>query len=424
MASFKFNGQTISYEVSTSSEITFSDGKKTTITGSVAVAAIQKAYKALVAPVPPIPVPPVVTPPSNSGPGIIITPAPGELKNISMKDYCRLSDVEGVDFKVAPGSTSEGATHSNLKDVRIYGSGKMQMTNAGITLGGHISNLTYAGLVLSNIAGYQISMPGLEKIKYTGSAASFLDGLTLMDIISENGGRLFHTDGSIQKGSHYGVVKGFRMLNSLVRNCPNPGSVVFLGNCFDYDIAGNVLTNINRVFTPTSAAVNGIHNGIFHLKGTGKFHDNKISNHQGNLARFWLHSIDSTKTVEAYNNFIYNSSKYGAFELQVPQDMIDAGAKFANAKINNNIAGQLGTTKDWYAFMLDLYNINGGSLEYMGNRGFAMNTGQNDQWHQPDGMKMINKMFDVPIVEKDNIYYPTVSEAMVKAPVIKSLISA
>lgn len=357
------------------------------------------------------------TPPVLNPPVIIVPPAPGEGKQISLKDFAQLKDVSDTKFNVAAGSLSSGVSLSNLKNVTIEGLGAVQLTNSGITLGGKIIGLTVSGFNLSNIPGYQITYPGLDKVEYDGKEGSFIDGITLQNIVSSNGGRLFHVDGNIRKGGVYdGVVMNFKLLNSVVKDCPNPGSVVYLGNGFYYEIGNVMLTNINRIFTPTKTEPNGIHNGLFHLKGFGKMYGVKASNHQGNVGRFWPHSLDGKGLVEAYDNIILNSLKFSAFELQTPADMVANGAKKADAYIHDNIAGQLSTSKDWDGQMLDLYNFNGGELKYTNNKGYDLVTSKNDQWHTVAGTKMINNMSDVKITESGNVYYSTKAEALKAIP--------
>lgn len=409
----------VNVKVSDGTVLSFPNETKSTVTNAKVLAAYVKLKGQYI---PPVVTPPVVTPPVVTPPVIIVPPAPGEGKQISLKDLAQLKDVENVKFAPAAGILPDGASWSNLKNVTIAGGGKVQLTKKGITLGGKIVDLTVDGLNLSGIPDYQISYPGLDRIKYTGAEGSFIDGVTLQNIVSENSGQLFHTDGSIQNGSYFGVVNKFRLLNSVIRNCDNPGSIAFVTNAFEYEILNNVTNNINLKFTPIKELPNGIHNSLFHMKGYGKMNGNRMTNHQGNAGRFWLHSPDGKGLVEADSNFIYNVLKFSAFEIQVTDDMIAGGAKIANAKITNNIAGQISTSKDWDGMMLDIYKLIGGTLEYVGNRGWDMNSSQKDQWHTVEVLKMINKMYDIKTIEKDNIYYPTKAEALKSIPSLSTLL--
>lgn len=412
MPTIKINGKTISYTVKsvTTSEVTFSDGKKATVTGSVANAAILKAYKGLIAQEPPVVTPPVVEPPV-----VIIPPSPGQGKEISWSDFAKLSDVENQSFIIKPGSYTTEANPRNLKNVTIEGNNKFNLSTGyrGITLSGKMIGVVLSGFNLTGIPNYQIVIDQADKNKYNGKEGSFVDGLTLKNFVVNGGGTLLQCEGNIRNGIYDGVVRNFKLLNSTLKDMANPGSVIYLGNGFDYEITGNTFNNINRGFVSSKDVPNGIHNGILMLKGNGKVYGNKITNHQGNFARMWVHSLDGKGLTEVNANTVYNSIKYSAFELQTPQDMVSNGAKVSNAKVSNNIAGQLSTSKDWDGQMLDLYNINGGALEYTGNKGFDM-ISSNPQWKPVSNM--INNMSDVKITERDNVYFKTLSEAQKAIP--------
>jgi len=369
-----------------------------TVTGAVALAAYNKA----------------VVPP----PVIIIPPSPGQPKEITLSDLATLSDVENQNFTVKTGISDKGFSFKNMKNVAISGLGKCQfVSNYRVgSFGSGISNLKLSGFDFNGIPDYAMTND-LRNIAYVpGDNKTYIDGLILDAITATNCATLFQGDGDIINGKYTGVIKGFELSNSILKGFKNPGSVIYLGNGLDYKIYSNYLNDINMLFSKD--APNGIHNGIFFLKGNGLFHDNNVTNHQGNVGRFWLHSIEGLKTVEAYNNFVYNSWKYSAFELQNIQSMIENGAKVANANIYNNIAGRLSVSKDWDGQMLDLYNYNGGLLQYFGNYGFDF-TGTKPVTN------MINNMSDTKIVtEKDNVYYPTLDEALSVIPTLKTLLSA
>lgn len=59
----------------------------------------------------------------------------------------------------------------------------------------------------------------------------------------------------------------------------------------------------------------------------------------------------------------------------------------------------MNTNKDWEGQLLDLYNINGGSIEYYNNLGYDLNT------EKGSISNMINNMSDTKItVESNNKY--------------------
>src|SRR5690606_7353759 len=129
---------------------------------------------------------------------------------------------------------------------------------------------------------------------------------------------------------------------STITNSPILSNAIYLGLAENYTISNNIINNVNTN--------NNEHNGIFFAKGNGKIFGNKITNHQGNAVRAWLFSISNTNAlVEIYDNIVYNSTRYGAFELQVRDD-IKALPTFkpANAKIHNNTVGRLNTGEPKY----------------------------------------------------------------------------
>jgi len=419
--SFKYGDKTVTFtkKTVTTTTATLSDGTVIPFVGSassaVTSAKVSEAYVKLKgAYVPPVtvPTPPVQIP---TPPVIIIPPSPGTAKEISLSDFAQLRDVADMKFALKPGSWSGGVYISNLKNVTIEGAGKAQLTEDGIELSGKLSGLVLSGLNLKNIEGRQIVAVGVDKVKYTGKAGTFIDGLTLQNLISDNCGRLFHADGNLNNGVYDGVIKDFRLLNSALTNSPEPGDYVYLGNAIDALVQGNRFDRINTRFSNPDKP-NGEHNGIIFMKGNGIISDNICTNHQGNFGRIWLHSIDGLKTVQILRNFVYNSLKYSAFELQRSVESVARGYKPANAIVNGNIAGHLSALKDWDGQLLDLYNT-GGTLEYMGNKGFDLY-----------GTKfpisnMINNMSDVKITEKDNQYFATLAAALAGIPTLKALMA-
>src|SRR5690606_22194987 len=113
---------------------------------------------------------------------------------------------------------------------------------------------------------------------------------------------------------------------------------------------------------------------IFFARGNGKVHNNRITNHQGNAVRAWPLTISEPGEIEIYNNIVYNSTRYGAFELQV-NDITKSITWFkpANAKIYNNTVGRLNTgrPKFFQGRLLDLYQTYG-EVELYNNLSFDM----------------------------------------------------
>src|SRR5690606_40822960 len=183
----------------------------------------------------------------------------------------------------------------------------------------------------------------------------------LLNSQAENIGSLFVTSGEIKEGGFYGLIRGFKLSNSSIINSPNLSNGIYLGCGEDYEISNNLVNNVNK--SDSYPHGNNNHNGIFHVNGNGKLFNNKITNHQGNAVRSWLYSIiKPNATVEIFNNTVYNSTRYSAFEVQViPTTGILPLFKPANAKIYNNTVGKMNTgqPKFYEGRIVDIYNTKG-----------------------------------------------------------------
>lgn len=304
---------------------------------------------------------PVVEPPIN----VIIPPSPGTAREIGNKEFAVLQDVENENFILTGGGYTKSAYIRNLSNVRIDGLGKVQFQTKSrcIQLEGNISKLSIGGCYSKDIQDYQIATEGMGDKAFNSGAGQFIDGLEIFNWHSENGGCLFHANGEIKNGEHYGVIKDFQMHGCSFTNSPKPGMVCYLGSAMGYNVHGNIVDNINTQ--------NDDHNGIFMLKGNGRYWGNKVTNHQGNALRAWLFSHIGEQSVEIFNNIVFNSSHYGAFEIQTTPHIRENWFKKANARVYNNTAGQLNTNRVWQGQMLDVY-FTGGNLEYVNNLGFDM----------------------------------------------------
>lgn len=215
------------------------------------------------------------------------------------------------------------------------------------------------------------------------------------------------------------MMSNFKFLHNTIKNCPEMGNIIYCAAADNYEIAGNVIDNINTKYA--SNAPNGIHNGIFHMVGNGSLHDNTCSNHQGNLIRAWGLSFGKVKKeILIYNNKVYNSWKYSAFELQVPpflqeyQKKYPGRIRFTNAKVYNNTAGHLNVSKDWEGMMLDLYNTFG-TVVYKNNLGFEMVSTHPEL--DPGQRSMINAMngTETKLILGTNKYFKTQAGAVSKS---------
>ena len=145
---------------------------------------------------------------------------------------------------------------------------------------------------------------------------------------------------------------------------------------------------------------------MFHLIGNGRFHNNLINTHQGNSIRAWTVSLGSSpQDVLIYNNIVYNSRKYSAFEVQgFTAYRVDGQTTYANAKIFNNTCGSLNTSRDNFpASVVDVYGLVGGTCEVFNNLGydFPVRSTHSDIWH-PLG--------DTRISGSNNLYFDLFSQ--------------
>lgn len=293
---------------------------------------------------------------------------------------------------------------SNLNNVTVSGGGAsatdrgFAFTNSAyraIELSGTINNFTLQNMLFKNVNDYVINYRDLGNLIYNGSSNSYLTNLAFLNLDAENIGPLFNFPGEITNSNLTGLLRNIEIGHISCINSPGVGTVVFLGNAENYNVHDNLINNIN--------SQNNNHNGIFMLHGNGRFYNNIVQNHQGNAIRAWLYSVQSNETVQIYNNIVYNSRKYSAFELQVPAYMSSSSLfKAANAKVYNNTVGRMNTEKNSFpGDILDLYNTYG-TLEFYNNLAFENNDS-----------KLINDMSSTPITKNtNNVYKSTLGDAI------------
>jgi len=368
------------------------------------------AYKkALEKPTPPVV---VVPPPVNS---ITVTPVsgkttdlgvltknvivtPGNYENVYFT-YSKANDVT-IDFNNARFKNSVvevgGGNNVTLLNL-ILDTQKYRAFRFDFSL----NNLTIKGFTFINCDDYVISSNN-SKVQYNGSDATLNKGLKIINSVFDNSGTInLGNSIDVNTGEDAGIFKDVEISGNTFKNS-SPGSAVSMSNVWNYDIFNNIVDNFNTI--------NNLHNGIFLMQGNGKFHDNKLTNYQGNSIRMWLYSRGSTPyTNEIYNNICYNTRKYGAFELQqFARNIWNGKTTFANAKVYNNTGGQLNTAKDWEGQILDLYELSG-TVEYYNNLGFDLKTVQ----YQKNVTNMINNMSGTKIIkESNNNYFPTWDKAV------------
>ncbi|MFB2121346.1 hypothetical protein [Parapedobacter sp. 2B3] len=287
------------------------------------------------------------------------------------------------------GNNDYGFTFSNLsyRAIRMYG--KMN----GVT----IRNMSFRNIGDYCIAG---EANNGRNLSYDGTAATRTERFKILNCLFDNTGSIVF-GGQLSRSGDTGFFKDVEIAYNTFQNS-EAGNLVIFSNVQDYNIHHNIVEYVNQR--------NNAHNGIFLMHGNGHFHDNKLTNYQGNAIRAWVFSRGSSAaTIEIYNNICYNSRKYSAFEIQeFSNQLVQGKTTFVNAKVYNNTAGKMNTSRDWQGQLLDLYN-NSGTLAYYNNLGFEL--------YSSDSYKpvtdMINNMGSTKIVEKaNNQYYASQSDAI------------
>lgn len=311
--------------------------------------------------------------------------APISIKNaglVTIKDVMNIENVS--DVTMAGDHVNEMEYGINLHDISYR----------AIILTGELSGLTISNVSFKNVKDFVIY---IESSKERGTAEMRKERIKILNCKFENAGDIqFVSD--LKSDGDKGFMNGFEFANNIIANA-SPGNFAYIANVKDYDIHHNTVNNLNKD--------NNNHNGVFHMIGNGKFHDNKFINYQGNMIRAWAFSRGSSpSTIEIFNNIAYNTRKYGAFEIQgFDRYIIPGKTTIANAKVYNNTVGKMNTSKDWEGGILDLYNY-GGTLEYYNNLGF-------DLIQSGPITDMINNMSNTRIIKNtNNKYFKSASEAV------------
>ncbi|SEB09228.1 hypothetical protein SAMN05443550_11085 [Pedobacter hartonius] len=346
----------------------------------------------------------------------------GSYKGITIKNILATTDKPVYIKNVGQVNISESMATENITNVIIdgdytagltYGFQFANISYRAITMNGKMSGVVLKSMSFTNVGDYTIAgtPSNGNGQNYTGTAATRTDGFKILNCSFNNAGSI-QFGGNLNKstGEDNGFFKDVEIAYNTYQNT-NAGTVCAFTNVQDYNIHHNTVNNVNQTSTT--------HNGVFFMQGNGIFHDNKLTNYQGNAIRMWLYSRGSTPAVnQIYNNVCYNTKKYSGFELQGFDRYIIAGkTTVANAKVYNNTVGQMNTNKDWEGQLLDLYNT-GGTLEYYNNLGYALYTDGNSITN------MINNMSDTKItVESNNKYYPLYQNAVANLTAFTSLVA-
>lgn len=305
-----------------------------------------------------------------SGQKIKVKPGTYDYINITSANHVKL-DLSGVTLAGGKLDIDDG-----LNDVEIWGLKIRDQKSRGIEITGFSNDVYLHDMEFDHVGDMVINYRYFGF--YNGTPASASKNFRLVRLRGKNISRLFNVDGGFKPEGIMNLMLNFKMSNCTVMNSPDLGSMVWIAAGQDYEIFQNTVNEVNMDF-PDPNAPHGYHNGLWHIVGNGAFHDNKVTNHQGNAIRAWAVSFgQDMKTIRIYNNKVYNSYKYGAFEVQATPEIQEYLKKYpkrispAKAKVYNNTAGRLNTAKDWEGQMLDLYNTLG-PVEYYNNLGFEMN---------------------------------------------------
>lgn len=313
--------------------------------------------------------------------------------------------IAGYDAKVEGGNVSLSA----VNNVTISGLSVVNSKYRAFNINKEANDLILKDLIISNI-GDVCMVFNINKV-YDGTPASYSNNIQLINIKADNISTFIGTNGSVTETGFTGLIKNFKMSDCTISNSPNLADGVYLGLAEDYEFSNNVINNVN--------STQGNHNGIFHVVGNGKIFNNKCTNHQGNMVRAWMCSITKPGSVEIYNNVVWNSTRYGAFELQVPPYLKALGAfkPGTNAKVYNNTVGKLNTglPKYFEGRLLDLYDTYS-TVEVYNNLLFNNSDNIILNKMSTDGLTTLTR-------NTNNIYKNSATEAVLDFVSFKSLIS-
>lgn len=288
---------------------------------------------------------------------IIASPAsPVKIVNNGQVNISEGMETDNVSYVTISGDAISGLT---------YGFAFENIALRAIKLNGLMNGVTLKNMSFKNVNDYCIAgeKTNGSNLVYNGNSDTRVENFKILNCFFDNAGQISF-GGNLNENEDTGLFKDVEIAYNTFQNT-DAGSVCAFTNVQDYNIHHNVVNNINQT--------SNNHNGVFYMQGNGIFHDNKLTNYQGNAIRMWIYSRGSSPaTVEIYNNICYNTRKYGSFEIQQFDRNIIAGkTTFVNAKVYNNTVGKMNTSKDWEGQILDLYNF-GGTLDYYNNLGFEL----------------------------------------------------
>ena len=340
--------------------------------------------------------------------GILISIVGGTYNSITIRNMSGSKDKPIIIRNNKVVTVKGNMKTENLNHIHIIGNGDsntkygfvfLNFRFSAIDMSGQLNGVVLQNMQFKNSSNYYcITGHGANKSQvYDGTNSTLTDGFKILDCEFDNVGKISF-GGAIDKSTDRGYFRNVEIAYNTFINM-NIGAICEFLNVENYDIHHNTVNHINQT--------NNNHNGVFHMVGSGKFHNNKLTNYQGNAIRMWAFSRGtSPQTVEIYHNVCYNTRKYGAFEIQTfDRNIVPAKTTYVNAKVYNNTVGRMNTSNDWDGQLLDLYDMRGGSLEYYNNLGFELVSSNVIA-------DMINNMSKTPIVKKNNHYSSSQQEAV------------
>ncbi|ANH80454.1 hypothetical protein A8C56_05120 [Niabella ginsenosidivorans] len=274
------------------------------------------------------------------------------------------------------------------------------------------SNLTIANMKFENIGDYTIYYNDKDKIYDPSDSSTWSENVKFSNLYFDNTGSL-QADGGFPETSnesHTGIKKNWEVSYCTFINA-DWGALVYIGSVEDVDIHHIIFNNIN--------ATNNNHNGIIFVKGNGKVHHCKCTNHQGNMVRFWNFNFTSNanKIAEVFHNKIYHSRKYSGMEISPQPYMFESPYFYpTNAKVYNNTVGDMNyENNDFPGRLVDFYNLHG-TFEFYNNLGFEL-----------DDDTLINYASGTSdadmTVNSNNVYKTTAAEAVNNTTDLNSIIT-
>lgn len=268
-----------------------------------------------------------------------------------------------------------------------------------LILSDRIHHLTLSNMSFKNIRDYVISYD--NRTVYDGTDQTAAKDLRIRKMDCETSGPFINFSGRKNGSTVIGLYRDLEIAYIDYRDSPNVGIVVYVPNAESFNIHHNTFNNINTQ--------NNEHNAMFQIHGNGEFHNNYISNFQGNSLRARPFSFgNNAKELLVYNNIVINSRKYSAFEVQTfdSEDLIGRGNTYANVKVFNNTCGNLNLSRDWYGVVLDAYTISGGKCEVFNNLAFNLPAP-----HPKSKIVSYMGLNDRDLTESSNYYYESAGSA-------------